>query len=193
MGFDGMAIGGVSVRGAAPGTRETDFLRPGNLVETVNAVVLSGGSAFGLDAASGVMRYLEQMDSGMDMGVARVPIVPAAGRFGLGVLYDLGVGDPLVRPDAAMGRAACMNAGKGMQQGRVGAGTGAAFRRSITRAPATARVRGSSMTIAFLDSGNSSPNIRAADSVAPGPITHAFVSVVCVNASSIIVISLLLA
>ncbi len=113
------AVGGVSVRGAAPGTRETDLLRPGNLVERVNAVVLAGGSAFGLDAAGGVMRYLEQMGCGMDMGAARVPIVPAA------VLYDLGVGDPQIRPDAAMGRTACMNAGKGLAQGRVGAGTGA--------------------------------------------------------------------
>lgn len=113
------AVGGVSVRGAAPGTRETDLLRPGNLVECVNAVVLSGGSAFGLDAAGGVMRYLEQMDCGMDMGVARIPIVPAA------VLYDLNVGDPHIRPDAAMGRSACMNAQKGMQQGKAGAGAGA--------------------------------------------------------------------
>ena len=86
------AVGGVSVRGAAPGTRETDLLKPGNLVEKANAVVLSGGSAFGLEAAGGVMRYLEQMDCGMDMGVARVPIVPAA------VLYDLNVGDPHIRP-----------------------------------------------------------------------------------------------
>ena len=113
------AVGGVSVRGAAHGTRETDLLRPGNLVEKVNAVVLSGGSAFGLDAAGGVMRYLEQMDCGMDMGTVRVPIVPAA------VLYDLGVGDPRVRPDAAMGRSACMAADKIMRQGRVGAGCGA--------------------------------------------------------------------
>ena len=110
------AVGGVSVRGAAPGTRETDLLRPGNLVENVNAVVLSGGSAYGLDAAGGVMRYLEQMGCGMDMGAVRVPIVPAA------VLFDLTVGDPAIRPDAAMGRSACMNAAKGMSQGRVGAG-----------------------------------------------------------------------
>ena len=119
------ALGGVSVRGAAPGTRETDLLRPGNLVENVNAVVLSGGSAFGLDAAGGVMRYLEQMDCGMDMGVARVPIVPSA------VLYDLNVGDPTIRPDAAMGRSACMNAQKGMQQGKYGAGTGATIGKLI--------------------------------------------------------------
>ena len=112
------ATGGVSVRGAAPGTRETDLLRPGNLVEQVHAVVLSGGSAFGLDAASGVMRQLEISGIGLDMGSVRVPIVPSA------VLYDLGVGDPTVRPDALMGRTALLNAGKGMLQGAVGAGTG---------------------------------------------------------------------
>ena len=117
-GKDG-ATGGVSVRGAAPGTRETDVLKPGNLVENVNAVVLAGGSAYGLDAASGVMRYLEQMGVGLDMDVARVPIVPAA------VLFDLSVGDAAVRPDAAMGRAACMNAEKQVAQGKFGAGTGA--------------------------------------------------------------------
>lgn len=117
-GKDG-AAGGVSVRGAAPGTRETDLLKPGNLVEHVHAVVLAGGSAYGLDAAGGVMRYLEQMGVGLDMDIARVPIVPAA------VLFDLSVGDPHVRPDAAMGRAACMNAGKEMAQGRFGAGAGA--------------------------------------------------------------------
>ena len=113
------AVGGVSVRGAAPGTRETDLLRPGNLVEHVHAVVLAGGSAFGLDAAGGVMRYLEQMNIGLDMGEVRVPIVPAA------VLFDLGTCDSRIRPDAAMGRTACMNAAKGMRQGRVGAGAGA--------------------------------------------------------------------
>ena len=113
------AVGGCSVRGAAPGTRETDLLRPGNLVEKVHAVVLAGGSAFGLDAAGGVMRYLEQNGIGLDMGDAVVPIVPAA------VLYDLSVGDGKIRPDAAMGRAACMAARKGVQQGRYGAGAGA--------------------------------------------------------------------
>ena len=112
------AVGGVSVRGAAPGTRETDLPRPGNFVEHAHAVVLSGGSAYGLDAASGVMHWLEKMGIGLDMGVSRVPIVPAA------VLYDLSVGDPLIRPDAAMGKAACMNAAKGLVQGKVGAGCG---------------------------------------------------------------------
>ena len=136
------ATGGVSVRGAAPGTRETDLLRPGNLVENVNAVVLSGGSAYGLDAAGGVMRYLEQMACGMDMGVARVPIVPAA------VLFDLSVGDSHIRPDAAMGRTACMNAAKGMAQGRVGAGTGATVGKLITAAlPQDSGVGSASITL----------------------------------------------
>ena len=112
------AVGGVSVRGAAPGTRETDLLRPGNLVEKANAVVLAGGSAFGLEAASGVMNQLERMGYGIDMGVARVPIVPSA------ILYDLEIGDPRVRPDAEMGRQALMNAKKGMRQGCYGAGCG---------------------------------------------------------------------
>lgn len=113
------AVGGVSVRGAAPGTRETDVLKPGNLVERVHAVVLTGGSAFGLAAADGVMRYLAQAGIGIDMGSAHVPIVPAA------VLYDLGVGESGSYPDAAMGRAAAMAAAKGVAQGRYGAGTGA--------------------------------------------------------------------
>ena len=117
-GRDG-ATGGGSVRGAAPGTRETDLLRSENFVETVHAVVLSGGSAYGLEAAGGVMRYLEQSGVGLDMGVARVPIVPAA------VLYDLSVGDPYARPDAVMGRLACANASKMFKQGPYGAGCGA--------------------------------------------------------------------
>ena len=136
------ATGGVSVRGAAPGTRETDLLRPGNLVEKVNAVVLSGGSAFGLDAAGGVMRYLEQMGFGMDMGVARVPIVPAA------VLYDLNVGDAHIRPDAVMGRTACMAADKAMRQGRVGAGCGATVGKLVPGAvPQDSGVGSASITL----------------------------------------------
>ncbi len=98
------AVAGVDVRGSAPGTRETDLLRPGNLVERVNAVLLAGGSAFGLAAADGVMAYLEEKGIGFDVGVARVPIVPAA------VLFDLQAGDPRVRPDRAMGYQACVNA-----------------------------------------------------------------------------------
>lgn len=115
------AVAGVDVRGAAPGTRETDLLAPGNLVEQVHAIVLSGGSAFGLDAASGAVRWLEEHRIGLDVGVARVPIVPAA------VLFDLMVGDPSIRPDAAAGYAACAAASsQPPAEGNVGAGTGAA-------------------------------------------------------------------
>ncbi len=114
------AVGGVDQRGGAPGTRETDLLRPMHLVDKVHAVVLTGGSAFGLDAASGVVRYLEEQGVGFDAGVARVPIVPAA------VLFDLDVGRADVRPDAAMGYQACLNASAGPPaEGNVGAGTGA--------------------------------------------------------------------
>ncbi|MFZ3080853.1 MAG: P1 family peptidase [Bellilinea sp.] len=115
------AIAGVDQRGGAPGTRETDLLRPMHLVEKVHAVMLAGGSAFGLDAATGVMRYLEERKIGFDVRVAHVPIVPAA------ILFDLEVGDSTVRPDAAMGYRACQNAASPMvSQGNVGAGTGAA-------------------------------------------------------------------
>jgi L-aminopeptidase/D-esterase-like protein len=117
---DPPAIGGVDVRGSAPATRETDLLRPMNLVEEVNAVLLTGGSAYGLDAASGVMRYLEEHGIGYDMGVARVPIVPAA------AIYDLAFGSASIRPDAAAGYRACENAtAEPVMQGNAGAGTGA--------------------------------------------------------------------
>lgn len=117
---EGGAVGGVDQRGGAPGTRETDLLRPMHLVEKVQAIVLTGGSAFGLDAATGVMRYLEEKGLGFNAGVAKVPIVPAA------VLFDLAIGDPKVRPDAAMGYTACMNASaEPPAEGNVGAGTGA--------------------------------------------------------------------
>ena len=114
------AVGGVDVRGAAPGTRETDLLEPGNTVQTVHAVVLSGGSAWGLDAAGGVMRWLDEQGIGLQVGPARVPIVPAA------VLFDLHVGDHRIRPDAAAGYAACEAASaQTPAQGNVGAGAGA--------------------------------------------------------------------
>ena len=116
----GGAVGGADVRGAAPGTRETDLLDPSNLVEQVHAVVLSGGSAFGLDAASGAMRWLEARGIGIDVKVARVPIVPSA------VLFDLLVGGPSIRPDAAAGFAACEAANPTPPaEGNVGAGAGA--------------------------------------------------------------------
>lgn len=114
------AVGGVDVRGAAPGTRETDLLSPLNLVQQVHAIVLSGGSAFGLETATGVMRYLEERGIGFDTRVARVPIVPAA------ILFDLGVGDPKIRPDAEAGYQACRQASpKPPATGSVGAGAGA--------------------------------------------------------------------
>jgi L-aminopeptidase/D-esterase-like protein len=114
------AVGGVDVRGAAPGTRETELLSPFNAVEKVHAVMLAGGSAFGLDAAGGVMRWLDERGFGIQVGPARVPIVPAA------ILFDLSVGDPRIRPDAASGYAACEDANTGpVAQGNVGAGTGA--------------------------------------------------------------------
>ncbi|HXR66318.1 MAG TPA: P1 family peptidase [Ktedonobacteraceae bacterium] len=114
------AVGGVDVRGGAPATRETDVLRPMHMVEEVHAVVLTGGSAFGLDAASGVMRYLEEHDQGYDTGVARVPIVPAA------AIFDLAFGSASIRPDAAAGYRACEQAtNEATAQGNIGAGTGA--------------------------------------------------------------------
>jgi len=114
------AVAGVDVRGGAPGTRETDLLNPINLVQKVYAIVLAGGSAFGLDAASGVMQYLEEHKIGFNTGVARVPIVPSA------ILYDLALGRADVRPDAAMGaRAAASASSDSPAEGNVGAGTGA--------------------------------------------------------------------
>jgi L-aminopeptidase/D-esterase-like protein len=114
------AVGGVDVRGAAPGTRETDLLDPSNLVERVHAILLAGGSAFGLDAASGVMKFLEERGIGFDTTVARVPIVPAA------VIFDLAVGAANVRPDSVMGYLACMNAtNEPVEEGQVGVGAGA--------------------------------------------------------------------
>jgi L-aminopeptidase/D-esterase-like protein len=112
-------VGSAEVRGGAPGTRETDLLRPGMLVEEVNAVLLTGGSAFGLAAADGVVRWLEERGVGFDAGVARVPIVPAA------VIFDLGVGDARARPTAGDGYAACEAASADVEEGAVGAGTGA--------------------------------------------------------------------
>jgi L-aminopeptidase/D-esterase-like protein len=114
------AVAGVDVRGSAPGTRETDLLRPMNLVEKVQAVLLSGGSAFGLDAASGVMRYLEERGFGHETMVAKVPIVPAA------IIFDLNVGSSKIRPGAEEGYKACLTATeKEVSEGCVGAGTGA--------------------------------------------------------------------
>src|SRR6266581_561529 len=117
---DTPAVGGIDVRGGAPATRETDLLRPLNMVEGVHAILLTGGSAFGLDAASGVMRYLAERQIGYDVGVARVPIVPAA------AIFDLAIGSASVHPNADNGYHACEQASTGpIAQGNVGGGTGA--------------------------------------------------------------------
>ncbi len=126
------AVAGVDVRGGAPGTRETALLAPTCSVERVHAVLLSGGSAYGLAAADGVMRWLEERGYGFDVGVAKVPIVPAA------VLFDLPVGRADVRPDAAAGYAACQAATDApVAQGNVGAGTGASCGKALGFARAT--------------------------------------------------------
>jgi L-aminopeptidase/D-esterase-like protein len=114
------AVAGVDVSGSSPGTRETDLLRPGNLVEKVQAIILSGGSAFGLDSAAGVMRYLEERGFGYETSAGKVPIVPAA------IIFDLNIGDSKIRPGADEGYQACLGAAKGkVAEGSVGAGTGA--------------------------------------------------------------------
>jgi len=120
------AVGGVSQRGGAPGTRETDLLDPGNMVDKVNAVVLSGGSAFGLDAASGTVRWLEEHNIGWDVRIAKVPIVPSA------ILFDLPVGgNPKIRPTADCGyKAAAAATGGKVEEGTVGAGAGATVGKS---------------------------------------------------------------
>ncbi len=118
--FDKGAVAGVDVRGSAPGTRETDLLNPVNTVQQVNAIVLSGGSAFGLAAATGVVRYLEEHGLGYRVGEQVIPIVPSA------ILYDLAVGDSKIRPDADAGYAACVAASNdAVAEGNQGAGAGA--------------------------------------------------------------------
>lgn len=145
------AVAGVDVRGAAPGTRETELLSPLNAVEQVHAILLSGGSAFGLDAAGGVMRWLDERGIGTQVGTVRVPIVPAA------ILFDLWVGDASVRPDAAAGYAACVAASEAPPaEGSVGAGTGAAvgklfgIERAMKGGIGSASVRVGGITVAAL-------------------------------------------
>jgi len=114
------AVGGISQRGGAPGTRETDLLRPMHLVQKVHSILLAGGSAYGLDAAGGVMQYLEERSIGFEAGPTVVPIVPSA------ILFDLAVGDFSIRPNKSMGYKACVNASSAPpKQGNFGAGTGA--------------------------------------------------------------------
>ena len=126
------AVGGVDQRGGAPGTRETDAMHPMHLVREVHGVVLTGGSAFGLESATGVVRYLEEQGVGFMTGAAKVPIVPAA------VLYDLGIGRADVRPDAAMGYQACQNATDSPPgEGNLGAGCGATVGKILGTSQAT--------------------------------------------------------
>lgn len=115
------AVAGVDVRGGAPGTRETDLLDPVNLVQRIHSVVLAGGSAFGLDASSGVMKYLEEKGIGFDAGETKVPIVSSA------VLFDLGIGSSKLRPDKVMGYSACLKSENNLKynDGNIGAGSGA--------------------------------------------------------------------
>lgn len=136
-------IGGVDVRGAAPGTRETDLLRCGAMVREMHAIMLCGGSAYGLAAADGAMRYLEEKGIGLDVGVAKVPIVPAA------VLFDLSYGQAAIRPDANMGYTACQKASRFFAQGSIGAGTGATIGKLIPgTTPGKGGIGSASLTLA---------------------------------------------
>jgi L-aminopeptidase/D-esterase-like protein len=126
------AVGGVDQRGGAPGTRETDALRPMHLVQKLHAVMLAGGSAFGLDAASGAMRYLDENKIGFNSGAVKVPIVASA------ILFDLGIGKPDIRPDISMGYQACLNVSSERPiEGNAGAGTGATVGKILGMGQAT--------------------------------------------------------
>jgi L-aminopeptidase/D-esterase-like protein len=163
---DGGAVAGVDVRGSAPGTRETDLLRPTALVERINAICLAGGSAFGLAAADGVMRRLAERGIGFATGVRPVPIVPAA------ILFDLGVGDPLAFPNADAGYAAtrAAEANDGPLEGRIGAGTGATVAKMAGPDQAlpggigsSARRLGDGSTVGALVANNAIGNVHARD------------------------------
>jgi L-aminopeptidase/D-esterase-like protein len=156
---------GVDVRGAAPGTRETDLLHPANTVSQVHAVLLTGGSAFGLDAAGGVMRWLESRGCGLPVGALRVPIVPAA------VLFDLFWGDASIRPDAEAGFAACQTAGTAAPaQGSVGAGAGATLGKlfgiehAMKGGIGSAAITAAGVTVAALVAANPVGDVRDPDS-----------------------------
>ena len=163
------ATAGVDVRGAAPGTRETDLLDPSNLVEKIHAILLAGGSAYGLDAATGVMRYLEEHGIGHQTAHGLVPIVPAA------ILYDLGVGDPTIRPDAASGYAACRAATTDAPaQGSVGAGAGATvgklfgMSRAMKGGIGTASLRLGGITVAAIVAVNAVGDVRDGTTILAG-------------------------
>jgi len=171
-GADG-AVAGVDVRGSAPGTRETDLLDPVNAVQRIHAVLIGGGSAFGLDACTGVMRWLEARGRGVEVGPVRVPLVCAA------VLFDLPLGRADVRPDAAAGEAACDAASTAaVPQGSVGAGTGATVGKMFGFEHATKSGLGSAslrlaggITVAALVAVNAAGDVvdPASGSVLAGP------------------------
>lgn len=182
------AVAGVAQRGGAPGTRETDLLRPENTMQQVHAVLLTGGSAFGLDAAGGVMRWLEERGHGYVVGPARVPIVPAA------VLFDLWLGDARIRPDANTGYAACEAADMAAPaQGNAGAGLGATvgklfgIHRAMKGGIGTASLRLGRYTVAALVAVNALGDVidaggrvlagaRGEDGAAPGGSTAALLA-----------------
>ena len=166
------AVGGVDVRGSAPGTRETDLLNPTNLVDKVHAIVLAGGSAFGLDAATGVVKYLEERKIGFDVGVAHVPIVPAA------ILFDLAIGDAKIRPNAEAGYKACEAASTAAPaEGNVGAGAGATvgkfftIKRAMKSGIGTASLKVAGMTVGAIVAVNAVGDII--DPVTGRPIAGA--------------------
>jgi L-aminopeptidase/D-esterase-like protein len=134
------ATGGVHVKGAAPASLETDALRPGRLTQTAHAILLSGGSAFGLHAAAGVQSYLEQRSAGFSTGSYHVPIVPAA------AIYDLEVGDGSVRPGPNMAKTACENASNTCEIGRIGAAAGATIGKAFGPAHAQPGALGAAVT-----------------------------------------------
>jgi len=154
------AVAGVDVRGSAPGTRETDLLNPINSVQQVHAIVLSGGSAFGLDTACGVVRYLEEKGIGYETRIVRVPIVPAA------ILFDLALGDPSIRPDSKAGYQACLNAtAEPVEEGSVGCGAGATIGkllgpdRAMKGGVGSAVARAGELIVAALAAVNSLGNV----------------------------------
>lgn len=161
--FDEGAVAGVDVRGSAPGTRETDLLNPLNTVQRVNAIVLSGGSAYGLASAHGVVRYLEERHKGYAVDNVVVPIVPAA------ILYDLSMGDASIRPDAESGYQACLAATSGaVAEGNVGAGAGAlvgqmfGHKRAMKSGLGTASVRipGTGLVVGAIVAVNAAGDVR---------------------------------
>ena len=175
------ATAGVDIRGAAPGSRETESIRPGRLIQKAHAVLLTGGSAFGLDAAGGVVQYLEENGIGFPAGSVRVPIVPAA------VIFDLFVGDANVRPDKQMGYRACIDATTDpVTMGTIGVGTGATIGKAPDVTPSSGGVGSackqldSGLKVAAITVVNALGNVVHPDTggiVAGGKINGRFVDI----------------